>query len=66
MRGIKIMSYCKGINGPKIYSRDFTLCSHPDCYQCRTFERILREEASQKLLLDKLIEIVKQDGEKRS
>ena len=45
-RFIKIMSYCRGIDGPKNYgtSFEFNLCNDPECNSCRRFEKSYKEE----------------------
>ena len=44
-RVIKFAYYCKGVNGPKwTSSLSANLCYHPECYNCRNFEKAFKEE----------------------
>lgn len=58
MREITIVAHCKGIDGAKAYNKNVSFCHHPDCYQCRNFEQVLREEA-QRLMESLRVEINK-------
>lgn len=49
-RKMKLVSYCKGVNGAKEYSGSFfNLCSHPECNNCRKFESMFKEEVDKQL-----------------
>lgn len=49
-RQFKLMSYCKGIDGPKEYGTNMTgLCDHPECVQCRNFENAFKEEVDRQI-----------------
>lgn len=37
-RFLKLMSYCRGIDGARDYGANMeSLCDHPECVQCRNF-----------------------------
>ena len=49
-RFIKLVSYCKGIDGAREYGTNMEgLCDHPECNQCRSFEKILKEEIDKQI-----------------
>lgn len=51
-RKIKLVSYCRGIDGPKSFSSEvggMNLCSHPECHQCRNFEELFKEEFNKQI-----------------
>lgn len=44
-RFIKLVSYCKGNDGPRNYGTSMTgVCNDPECNNCRNFSKLMQEE----------------------
>ena len=51
-RKVKLMTYCKGVDGAKSYGGEIggmNLCDHPECDNCRNFEQLSKEEILKQL-----------------
>lgn len=49
-RRIVAYSYCKGINGVRNYGTDMEgLCGHPECDNCRSFDKLLQEKLDKQI-----------------
>jgi hypothetical protein len=47
-RAISITGFCKGFNGPRVYSVEtLTFCEDSQCHSCNTFKTALLKEAVQ-------------------